>query len=324
MRRKQSNDTQRIKRIWLVALYTVVLMSILFAFPKTWGDKGEVTTFSSAPETPTFTLLPVRIVDIVKRPDTPTNTWQESPTSWSIVGSWTTKPLIPRKTTMSCAEIGVCEKIRFADGYTSAQKVKYYTPLLQTLTSLTNTVQLSPTIAESTYSITLSPENNERRWRGGSKTIILQTKNIATIQEFREVLTHEIAHIVDLGMLVWSSTTKDTKFTISNLSFPIDDPSLLFYKLSRSDSATRLTDSSYLDFVGWYAMSSPYEDFAETFALYMWYNDLFKQRTASSPILKKKYEFMDQLTQKRNLSASKTPQKTITRRPRDVTRMSLE
>ncbi len=45
------------------------------------------------------------------------------------------------------------------------------------------------------------------------------------------------------------------------------------------------------DFVSGYAMTNKYEDFAESFAMYMFHNEIFKARTIKSSILQKKYEF---------------------------------
>ena len=117
-----------------------------------------------------------------------------------------------------------------------------------------------------------------------------------------------------------------TNFTISeNTYFSSDDPSLSFYQLSWENSTTRLANASYLDFVWGYAMSSPYEDFAEAFTMYIWHNEVFKQRAAWSTVLQKKYNFMHNLTQGQSLSNSTTNiQNNISWRPWDVTRISLE
>ncbi len=320
------------KRIGLTMLYMIVLFLILLAFPEKWGSEELLSTFSSAPKT-SQTNYKISLVTVWKvknirdnKPQQETNTPSNS--GWKTTATTSTQISTTKKRSISCADINVCQKIHFSDTYTSAQKIKYYNALLQTLSSLNTILPQSPNLASTIYSIGLSPEdtNNERRWRGGSKTILIQTKNITTLQEFREVLTHELAHIIDLGMLIWDSQTKNEDFTISeNTYFGLNDPSLSFYQISWKNSTTRHASASYLDFVWGYAMSSPYEDFAEAFTMYIRHNDIFKQWTEWSSILQKKYEYMKNLTQGQNLSKDGTGiQNGISRRPWDVTRISLE
>lgn len=317
-------------RIGLTLLYTVILSSILLAFPQKWGSEELLSTFSSAPKTAASTYkLPVSIIGAVNtRNRGGQKTTISTGSSPNMATGGTMKTTATKKQNVSCADIHMCQKIHLSDTYTNAQKIKYYNALLQTLSSLTTILPQSPSLTSTLYSITLTPDNtnNERRWRGGSKTILLQTRNMTTLQEFREVLTHELAHIVDLGMLTGKSATKDTNFTISeNTYFASDDPSFSFYQLSWENSTTRLASASYLDFVWGYAMSSPYEDFAEAFTMYIWHNEIFKQWAAWSTVLQKKYDFMHNLTQGQTLWNSTTnTQNNISWRPWDVTRISLE
>lgn len=319
------------RRVGLTILYIVLMSSILLAFPQKWGSEELLSTFSSAPKTAVASnKFSVSIIGAV---NTRNRSGQKSSISTgnkvpNTVTGWAVKNTVIKKQNISCAQINVCQKIHFSDTYTNSQKIKYYNALLQILSSLTTILPQSPSLTSTLFSITLTPDNtnNERRWRGGSKTILLQTKNMTTLQEFREVLTHELAHIIDLGMLTGKSESKDTNFTISeNTYFSSDDPSLSFYQLSWENSTTRLANASYLDFVWGYAMSSPYEDFAEAFTMYIWHNEVFKQRAAWSTVLQKKYNFMHNLTQGQSLSNSTTNiQNNISWRPWDVTRISLE
>lgn len=322
------NKNNRHKRIGLTLLYGILLGSILFAFPRKWGSEDLVNTFSSAPKKSSADyIIPNAIIRWV------TNTWAnktQTPTSsWTYAKTTIKTEITTTKTQKtSCADINMCHKIHLSDSYTNAQKIKYYNALLQTLGYLNAILPQSPSLTDTLFSVTLSPEGttDKRRWWGGSKTLLLQTNNITTMQEFREVLTHELAHIIDLGMITGKSDTKDTNFAVSeNTYFSSDDPSLGFYKLSWENSTTRLADASYLDFVWWYATSSPFEDFAETFTMYMRHKEIFKQRTTWSSILKKKYEFIESVTQWETLwKSSTTSQDNLSRRPWDVTRISLE
>jgi hypothetical protein len=54
------------------------------------------------------------------------------------------------------------------------------------------------------------------------------------------------------------------------------------------------SDMPWTAFISWYAASNQYEDFAETFAFYVFHNREFLRRTQSEPALKEKYDFLQQ------------------------------
>lgn len=317
-------------------MYSVVFCSILFVFPTKWGNPAMTSTFSSAPSG-VVASLPVTIINstnetVFRNDSTNTSSINTQQPAYTPTPQTTTNNTIPAvtaaKNSISCADINICDKVRFGSDFPAIKKGPYYKAMLSTLINLQEILPQSPSLAETIYSVTIttSTEWDDRRWWWGSKTILLQTKNIANIQEFREVLTHETAHIVDLWMLYWNNLALNSSFFIGeNPSFATDDPSLTFYTISWKNSTTRHAWSSYLDFVSGYGMSSPYEDFAESFTMFMWHNDLFKQWAQESPSLAAKYRFISDLTNGKFLSAGSLPsQKWTTWRPWDSTRMSLE
>jgi len=129
------------------------------------------------------------------------------------------------------------------------------------------------------------------RGLGGNSMIILRAVNMST-QELMGVLIHEMAHNVDYGFLDNSESRVASNFKDGSLTLYESDPSLDFYRISWRDNETRVKTAGNTDFVSGYAMSDPFEDFAETYAFYVLHNKDFKVLASSSDVLLQKYQFM--------------------------------
>ena len=141
-------------------------------------------------------------------------------------------------------------------------------------------------------SINIVENSNWRRWYATHSYIVINSYNQSQ-KEFWEVFTHELAHIIDLWVIKWN-WEKDEKFTeFWNVIFAKNDPSIQFYKLSRDWEKVRKAWSKSQDFVSWYAMSDPFEDYAESFNMYINHKNLFLAMTRSSNILRQKYDIID-------------------------------
>ena len=139
--------------------------------------------------------------------------------------------------------------------------------------------------------LTLYFSDTGRRGLGGGDTIILRCQNV-TDAELVGVLVHEVGHIMDTGVLTGSSKTTISEFRDGTARVYENDPSLEFYRLSFENEATLREDASEYDFVSGYAMSDPFEDFAETYAYYILHGTEFRDLTDNNLILSKKYEYM--------------------------------
>lgn len=131
---------------------------------------------------------------------------------------------------------------------------------------------------------------NSARGLSNSHLIELRCANI-TEDEMVSVLVHELGHVVDLGYLrgktVHASGFRDGAQTISK-----DDLSVKFYSLSwQSDEKTKPT-AQRIDFVSGYAMSDPFEDFAESFNFYVLHGADFRTLATESATLQAKYNFL--------------------------------
>jgi len=129
------------------------------------------------------------------------------------------------------------------------------------------------------------------RGLANSRMMILNTESIASEEELKAVFTHEMGHIVDLGMLSTTSHTK-TDFWTNGTQVFTHDPSINFYNLSWVDYAQKKEGSVRSDFVSGYAMASPFEDFAESYLFYRLHGEKFRSIAADSNVLAAKYKFM--------------------------------
>jgi len=69
------------------------------------------------------------------------------------------------------------------------------------------------------------------------------------------------------------------------------DISDYFYEISRVNTTTLKPAMEQKDFVSGYSMTNKYEDFAESFTYYILHNNDFYEKSLSSEILKRKYDF---------------------------------
>ena len=141
---------------------------------------------------------------------------------------------------------------------------------------------------------------NEQKWnRRGSANRNAITINLWWMKyqnEFFQVISHEMWHIIDLGGLQWTSRSKSSAFTEFNKAvFAIDDPSLEYYKYSRSSEKVRKSWMVKEDFCSWYGMSDPFEDFAECHNLYLNHHDYFRKLAMNNSNMKSKYNYFSNL-----------------------------
>jgi len=167
----------------------------------------------------------------------------------------------------------------------------------------------------------------ERRWSANRSRITLNVGQIASYDEFLQVFTHELGHIIDLWVIQWIKSQKNTYFTEFWRSvFAIDDPSFTYYSASRYAEDIRHIGSKKADFCSGYAMTNPFEDFAECFNLYMNHNTYFKTLAKTNDMLAQKYDTIDKILNGKYLFSNATTKNIsdtygTSRRGRDTTRL---
>lgn len=145
--------------------------------------------------------------------------------------------------------------------------------------------------ADTVEDIVLDYNPSAHRGLGGNNLIILRGVGMDT-KELIGVLVHETAHNVDYDYLIAKKEEEKSEFKDGSQPLYITDPSVDFYRISWGDDTTLKKTANNLDFVSGYAMTDPFEDFAETYTYYVLHNEDFKALTASSPDIYAKYRFM--------------------------------
>lgn len=136
-------------------------------------------------------------------------------------------------------------------------------------------------------------KNAANRGLGGASTIII----IGTVPdaEFRALLVHECAHVIDIGALKGAKDSGFSAFMDGKNPVYQNDPSVAFYQISWLAENMQQPGTKSTDFVSGYAASDPFEDFAESFAFYALQPKEFARLAQTNTVLKAKYEFMRDL-----------------------------
>jgi hypothetical protein len=227
------------------------------------------------------------------------------------------------------ANRNICNKVFFVGQFSPYDQLIYFTAIVRIIGQTDRFLQAAglPWVLWSLQTVTINKTGGNRRWWATWHTIVMNVEKIQTFPEFFDVFTHELGHVVDLGVLQWISRWQNQAFTeFWRVVFAADDPSIDYYTLSRRNESTRLASSRSEDFCSWYAMTNPFEDFAECFNLYMNHNAYFRSIAQNNQILTQKYNFIANILAWSFLfSASADLQRAQSRRlwwrPRDTTRM---
>ncbi len=190
----------------------------------------------------------------------------------------------------------ICNKISWAGSFADNDKtvkLAYVTYLLKVLdTNITRWKNPS----EALLAMLINKQSWARRWSANRNTVTINLWGMSYDNEFFQVISHEMWHIVDLWGLQWISSKKHSNFTEFNKEvFSVDDPSLEYYKYSRASETVRKSWMTKEDFCSWYGMSDPFEDFAECHNLYLNHHDYFRMLAKNNPTVKNKYNFMSNL-----------------------------
>lgn len=139
--------------------------------------------------------------------------------------------------------------------------------------------------------LTLYYTKDGRRGYGGGGSVVLRCLNV-TDAELVSVLVHEIGHLVDGSFLFGNDIENSSGFYDFEVPVAVDDPSLNFYRISWTSEKMRKEQSTMLDFVSEYALTDPFEDFAETYTYYRLHGPEFRKLMEFNEALQKKYAFM--------------------------------
>ena len=190
----------------------------------------------------------------------------------------------------------LCNKISRAGVFTDEDKTLKFAYVAYLLKKLDENSTRWKEPSEALLAMLINEKSWARRWSANRTTITINLWWMNYDNEFFQVISHEMWHIVDLWWLQWTSSKKSPTFTEFNKAvFAIDDPSLEYYKYSRASETVRKSWMSREDFCSWYGMSDPFEDFAECHNLYLNHHDYFRKLAMNNSTVKNKYNFMSNL-----------------------------
>lgn len=226
-----------------------------------------------------------------------------------------------------CKRITICNKLQFKGIFSSIEKYNYTKIVSRIAQFIDDNNKQAKEIQEVINTIEISKENGTRRWYATRDSIFFNVWSVQSPKEFINLSTHEMGHIADLGYIQWSWSKKDVNFTeFGKIVFAINDPSIMFYKNSRSKEKIRKAEAKKKDFCSWYGMTDPFEDFSECFNLYTNHNSFFKKIAKTNTILKNKYNFIASIFNGKYMSSNSQDFDQIkidsTRRPRDTTKLN--
>ena len=190
----------------------------------------------------------------------------------------------------------ICNKVNRAGKFTDEDKSLKFAYVTYLLKKLDTNITRGKNPSEALLAMLINEASWSRRGSANWSTITINLWGMKYDNEFFQVMSHEMWHIVDLWGLQWSSRKKSSVFTEFNKSvFAIDDPSLEYYKYSRTSEKVRKSWMTKEDFCSWYGMSDPFEDFAECHNLYLNHHDYFRKLAMNNSTVKDKYNFMANL-----------------------------
>ena len=134
--------------------------------------------------------------------------------------------------------------------------------------------------------------STKNRWLASWTKIYFNFNKIDSKEEFKRVMIHEMGHIFDLWYLKSKEKKIKSNFRDWTKTIYADDPSVEFYSLCFENEYEQNWKCWELDFASKYWQIDPFEDFAESFLLYIENNQSFIEMTKESKIMKKKYDFL--------------------------------
>lgn len=190
----------------------------------------------------------------------------------------------------------ICNKISWGWDFSDEDKTLKLAYTLYLFKNIDNNITRWKIPSDALLAMLINNKSWNRRGSANWTTVTINLWWMKYDNEFFQVISHEIWHIIDLGWLQWSSDRKSNNFTeFDKAVFAIDDPSIEYYKYSRASEKVRKSWMTKEDFCSWYGMSDPFEDFAECHNLYLNHHDYFRKLALNNSTIKNKYNFLSNL-----------------------------
>ncbi|HKL43685.1 MAG TPA: hypothetical protein VJ892_00205 [Candidatus Absconditabacterales bacterium] len=194
------------------------------------------------------------------------------------------------------ANMSMCSKIKFEGDFDYKDKYMYLATSIYILNNIEKNIQFGKTLKSQLDIITINNDLGSRRGYATWDDVVINLGGVRSYTEFFELLTHELGHIVDLGMVRGFKNQKSSIYTeFGKKVFELDDPSIRYYKISWQSEKVRKSEAIREDFCSGYGMTDPFEDFAECHNWYLNHNAIFKELAKNNELLKQKYNFFANL-----------------------------
>jgi hypothetical protein len=139
--------------------------------------------------------------------------------------------------------------------------------------------------------LTFRMADSGNRGLGGSHAIVIRCGGVSD-NELAAVMIHEMGHVTDIGMVSGSFLSGKSEFVDGTVPIYKDDKSLEFYRISWKDSENLKDNAEKKDFVTGYAATDPFEDFAESYIMYVLHGAKFRTMTRWNEKLRQKYDYL--------------------------------
>lgn len=224
------------------------------------------------------------------------------------------------------SNFSVCMKIRFDWDISSKDKFMYLASTMYVLGNISENLQIGWNINNQLQKITVYSQYGTTRGSADWNSVTIHLWAVKSYVEYLWLIAHELWHVVDLWVVKGYSSEKSLNYTeFGQKVFSVDDPSILYYSLSRDSEKVRKSTATNEDFCSGYGMTDPFEDFAECHNMYLNHNEIFKSWAKRNEIMKQKYTFFANLYGWKYMFWSSTDltkfNSNPARRPRDSTKM---
>ena len=219
----------------------------------------------------------------------------------------------------------LCKKTTFNGSFSSVEKTDYFDQISSVVSLIDETARRGSYLENVFTAILINQAKGSRRGSAWWTKLTMNVWGLKYDDEFWQVFTHEVGHIMDLWALQGKSRIKSQNFTeFDKVVFTIDDPSLEYYKYSWVSETVRKNWVKKQDFCSGYGMSNPFEDFAECHNLYLNHHDVFVLFAKTNTSMKNKYNYFANLYGGNYFSNSSLPsdQVKVAQRAWDTTRIS--
>jgi hypothetical protein len=134
----------------------------------------------------------------------------------------------------------LCAKTFWNGTFKPREKADYFNQITTIVGGIDTSIQKGKALEQVFSQILINQAKGNRRGSAGRTKLTINMGGMKYEDEFRQVFTHEVGHIVDLGSLQGQNKTQSALYTeFGNKAFALDDPSLEYYKYSRQSETIR-------------------------------------------------------------------------------------